>query len=136
MSFCLNVPGKCEDHIALSSKDFWLATVILNKKIKKQRDVSSDVLVTAIDVKCIFTYRINAKQGKMLNIVNELLEGGLETINFKCLFLKNQAVRPVLKFWELVNNMRTKPSTFFEKDLPDSFSVIIKVVKNRRFCHL
>ena len=77
MSFCLNFPGKCEDHFALSSKDFWLTTVILKKKIKilksvkwKQRDVSSDVLVTAIDVKCNFAYRINANQGKMLNIVN------------------------------------------------------------------
>ena len=100
-------------------------------------DVSSDVLVTAIGVKCSFAYRINANQEKMPNIANELLEEGLETIHFKGLFLKNLAgVRPGLKFWELVNNMRTKPSTFFEKDLSDSFSVIIKVDKNRRFCHL
>ena len=66
----------------------------LKKKIKtlksvkwKQRDVSSDVLVTAIDVKCNFAKRINANQGKMLNIVNVLLERGLETIHFKGLFL-------------------------------------------------
>ena len=57
------------------------------KKIKvlesvklKQQEVSSEVLVTAIDVKCSFTEQINANQGKMLNIVTELLEGGLETM--------------------------------------------------------
>ena len=76
MSFSLNFPGKCEDHFAISSKAFWLTTVILKKKIKilksvkwKQQDVSSDVLVTAIDVKCIFAYRINAKQGKIIIII-------------------------------------------------------------------
>ena len=37
------------------------------------------MLVTAIDVKCNFTQQIIAKQGKMLNIVTEPLEGGLET---------------------------------------------------------
>ena len=56
------------------------------KKIKvlesvklKQQAVSSEVLVTAIDAKCNFTEQINGNQGKMLNIVTELLEGGLET---------------------------------------------------------
>ena len=60
------------------------------KKIKvlesvklKQQEVSSEVLVTAIDVKCNFTEQINANQGKLLNIVTELLEGGLETRHFK-----------------------------------------------------
>ena len=53
------------------------------KKIKvlesvklKQQEVSSEVLVTAIDAKCNFTEQINANQGKMLNIVIELLGGG------------------------------------------------------------
>ena len=67
----------------------------LKKKIKilkyvklKPQDVSSSVLVTAIDVKCNFTKEINANQGKMVSIVTELLEGGMETRHFKGLFLK------------------------------------------------
>ena len=56
----------------------------------------------------------------MLNTVNELLEGGLETIHFKGLFLKNLAVRPGLKFWELVNNIRTK--RFCERAIRQFFS--------------
>ena len=66
------------------------------KKIKvlesvklKQQEVSSEVLVTAIDVKCNFTEQINANQGKMLNVVTELLEGRQETRHFKGLFLEN-----------------------------------------------
>ena len=64
----------------------------------KQQDVSSEVLVTAINVKCNFTKQINANQGKMLNIVTELLEGGLETRHFKGFFLKNQPYNPTSKF--------------------------------------
>ena len=74
------------------------------KKIKvlesvklKQQEVSSEVLVTAIDVKCNFTEQINANQGKMLNIVTELLEGGLETRHFRGLFSRKPAVQPHLK---------------------------------------
>ena len=75
------------------------------KKIKvlesvklKQQEVSEEVLVTAIDVKCNFTEQINANQGKMLNIVTELLEGGLETRHFKGFFLENQPYKPTSKF--------------------------------------
>ena len=78
------------------------------KKIKvlesvklKQQEVSSEVLVTAIDVKCNFTEQINANQGKMLNIVTELLEGGLETRHFKGFFLdflESQPYNPTSKF--------------------------------------
>ena len=75
------------------------------KKIKvlesvklKQQEVSSEVLVTAIDVKCNFTEQINGNQGKMLNIVTELLEGGLETRHFKGFFLENQPYNPTSKF--------------------------------------
>ena len=71
------------------------------KKIKvlesvelKEQEVSSELLVTAIDVKCNFTEQINANQGKMLNIVTELLEGGLETRHFKGFFLENQKYNP------------------------------------------
>ena len=46
------------------------------KSVKlRQEDVSSEVLVTTIEVKCNFTKQINTNQGKMLNIVTELLEG-------------------------------------------------------------
>ena len=38
--------------------------------------------------RCLLTLQINANRGKMLNIVTELREGGLETIHFKGLFLK------------------------------------------------
>ena len=41
---------------------------------QKQQDVSSEVLVTAIDVKCNFSSQMNANQWKMLNTVTELLE--------------------------------------------------------------
>ena len=59
------------------------------KSVKlKQRDADSEVLVTAVDVKCHFTQPIHADQGEMLNIVSELLEEGLETRHFKGLFLK------------------------------------------------
>ena len=75
------------------------------KKIKvlesvklKQQEVSSEVLVTAIDVKCNFTEQISANQGKMLNIVTELLEGGLETRHFKGFFLENQPYNPTSNF--------------------------------------
>ena len=75
------------------------------KKIKllesvklKQQEVSSEVLVTAIVVKCNFTEQINANQGKMLNIVTELLEGELETIHFKGFFIENQPYNPTSKF--------------------------------------
>ena len=46
----------------------------------------------------------------MLNIVTKLLEGGLERP-----FSQNLAVRPGLKFWELVSNMKTKRSTSKKK---------------------
>ena len=75
------------------------------KKIKvlesvklKQQEVSSELLVTAIDVKCNFTEQINANQGKMLNILTELLEGGLETRNLKGFFPENQPYNPISKF--------------------------------------
>ena len=65
------------------------------KKIKvlesvklKQQEVSSEVLVTAIDVKCNFTEQINANQGKMLNIVTEFLEGGWKLDTSKTFFSK------------------------------------------------
>ena len=83
----------------------WLTTVFRRKKIKvlesvklKQQEVSSEVLVTAIDVKCNFTEQINANQRKMLNIVTELLEGGLETRHFNGFFLENQPYNPTSKF--------------------------------------
>ena len=50
---------------------------------QKQQDVSSEVIVTAIDVKCNFTSQMNANQWKILNTVTELLQGGLETRHFK-----------------------------------------------------
>ena len=80
-----------------------------------QLDVSSEVILTAIDVKCNFTQQINANKGKMLNIVTKLLERGLKTRHFIGLFLRtyNLAIRPGLKYWELVNNMKTKLSAFF-----------------------
>ena len=63
------------------------------KKIKvlesvklKQQEVSSEVLVTAIDVKCNFTEQINAIQGKMLNIVTKLLEGDWKLDTSKAFF--------------------------------------------------
>ena len=60
------------------------------KSVKlKEQDVSSTVLVTAIVVKCDFNLQINANHGEMLNIVTELLDGGLETTHFKGLFLGN-----------------------------------------------
>ena len=43
----------------------------------------------------------------MLNIVTELMEAGLETR-----LSQNLAVRPGSTFWKLVNNMKTKLSTF------------------------
>ena len=55
------------------------------KSVKlKEQDISSEVLpvVIAIDV------QINANQEKMLNIVTELLEGGLESRHFKAFFSK------------------------------------------------
>ena len=75
------------------------------KKIKvlesvklKQQAVSSEVLVTAIDAKCNFTEQINGNQGKMLNIVTELLEGGLETRHFKGFFLETSRTTPPQNF--------------------------------------
>ena len=66
------------------------------KKIKvlesvklKQQEVSSEVSVTAID----FTEQINANQAKMLNIVTELLEGGLEKAS-KAFFSKTSRTTP------------------------------------------
>ena len=52
---------------------------ILKYEKSKQQDVSSEVFVTTIDVKCNFTTKINANQRKMPNIVTKLLEGVLET---------------------------------------------------------
>ena len=78
------------------------------KKIKvlesvklKQQEVSSEVLVTAIDVKCNFTEQINANQGKMLiNFIysDRASAGGLETRHFKGFFLKNQPYNATSKF--------------------------------------
>ena len=68
---------------------------------QKQQDVSSEVLVTAIDVKCNFTSQMNANQWKMLNIVTELLEGGLETRHFKgSQVVSKRSRRAGLKFRE------------------------------------
>ena len=61
----------------------------------KLQEVSSEVLVTAIDVKC---KQINANQGKMPNIVTELLEGGLETRHFKGFFSKTSRTTPPQNF--------------------------------------
>ena len=58
---------------------------------QKQQDTSPEVIVTAIDVKCNFTSQMNANQWKMLNIVTELLEGGLKTRHLKCSFSQNVA---------------------------------------------
>ena len=44
----------------------------------------------------------------MVNIVTELLERGLESRHRKRPFSQNLAVRPGLKFWELVYNIKTK----------------------------
>ena len=53
----------------------------------KQQDTPPEVIVTAIDVKCNFTSQMN----EMLNIVTELLEGGLKTRHLKCSFSQNVA---------------------------------------------
>ena len=75
------------------------------KKIKvlesvklKQQEVSSEVLVTAIDVKCNFTEQINANQGKMLNIVTELLEGDWKLDTSKDFFSKTSRTTPPQNF--------------------------------------
>ena len=114
------------------------------KKIKvfesvklKQQEVSSEVLVTAIDVKCNFPEQINANQGikeeAILNIVTELLEGDwkLDT-SLQRLFSRKPAVQPHLKN----SGFLKARQTFFQKVLSDSFSVIIKMDESRRFCHL
>ena len=45
---------------------FLIKTIKVLESVKlKQQEVSSEVLVTAIDVKCNFTEQINANQGKM-----------------------------------------------------------------------
>ena len=51
---------------------------------------------------------------------------------------QNLAKRPGSKFWELANNMKTKLSTFFRKDLSDSFSIFsnIEIDENQGFCPL
>ena len=68
------------------------------KSVKlKQQDVSSEVLVASLDVKCNFTEQINANQGKMLNTLTALLEAGLETRHFKGFFSQKLVVRPHLK---------------------------------------
>ena len=64
----------------------------------KQQDVSSEVLVTAIDVKCNFTEQINANQGKMLNIVTELLEGDWKLDTSKAFLSKTSCTTPPQNF--------------------------------------
>ena len=54
----------------------------------KQQDVSSEVLVTAIDVKYNFTEKIDANQEKMLNTVTEPLEGDWKLNISKAIFSK------------------------------------------------
>ena len=60
----------------------------------KQQDVSSEVLVAAIDVKCHFTQQINANNGKILIIVTALLEDGLEIRRLKSFFSKTRRTIP------------------------------------------
>ena len=73
--------------------------------------------------------------------------GGTGNYTFQGPFSQNLAVRPGLKFRELVNNTRTKPSTFFEKRSIRQFfsyyqsrqkSTFLPFVKNLsdRFNHL
>ena len=66
------------------------------------------MLVTAIDVKYNLNEKINANQGKMLNTVTELLEGDWRLDILKAIFSKPSRTTRV-KFWELVNNIKTKP---------------------------
>ena len=54
----------------------------------KQQDVSSEVLVTAIDVKYNLTEKINTNQGKMLNTVTALLGGDWTLDISKVIFSK------------------------------------------------
>ena len=65
------------------------------KSVKlEQQDVSSEVFVTAIDVKCSFTSQINAAQGKMLNIVTKLLEGDWKLDISKAFYSKTRRTTP------------------------------------------
>ena len=59
----------------------------------KKHDVSSEVLVTAIGVKCNFTPQIDTNQGKVLNTVTEHLEGDWQLEILKA-FLSKLDVRP------------------------------------------
>ena len=71
-----------------------------NKKINilksvklKQQNISSEVLVTAIDVKCNFTEQLNVNQLKSgenatCKYSDRAPGGGLETRHFEGLFLK------------------------------------------------
>ena len=76
------------------------------KSVKlKQQDISSEVLVVAIDVKCKFLKQINSNQGKMLNIVAELVKGELETrlYKLKAFFSKTSCIIiPTLKFQDFL----------------------------------
>ena len=78
-----NCPCSRSPRIGNNRRLRWLTTVIRRKNIKilksvkvKQNDVSCEVLIIAIDVKCNFTSQINTNQGKTLNIVTDFLGGG------------------------------------------------------------
>ena len=79
--------------------------ILKSVKLKKP-DVSSEVSVTAINVKCNFTQQINANQGKMLNIVTELIKRGLKTRHFKHLFLKNKPYDPNSNFQDSLSEKK------------------------------
>ena len=77
------------------------------KSVKlKQQDVSSEVLVTAIDVKCNFTKQINANQGKMLNKVTELLEADWKLDTSKAFNQKNKLYDSTLKFQDFLTEKK------------------------------
>ena len=65
----------------------------------KQQEVSSEVLVTAIDVKCNFTEQTNkCKSGENAKHSDRAPGGGLETRQFKGFFLEIQPYNPISKF--------------------------------------
>ena len=68
-----------------------------------------EVLVTAVDVKCNLC---KSGENATVIIVTKLLEGDWKLDISKGFFLQ-LSIRPGLKFWELVNNMKIKPSTIF-----------------------
>ena len=87
----------------------------------KQQDVSSELLVTAIDVKCNFNLTNTCKSGENAKYCDRGPGGGTGNSIFQRPFSQNFDVRPELKFYYYRNSRKSTFLPSVGKNLSDRF---------------